>query len=95
MITAYGMRHGFASNFLIASISDAKVARWLGHADTRIVHLHYGHPSTTTSSPSRSLKIYIDCILKFKNMVEDQCVRYIIKECSIRTLVYYVYDNIS
>lgn len=42
-ITMYGMRHSFASNFLIAGISDVKVARWLGHADTRMVHRHYGH----------------------------------------------------
>jgi integrase len=42
-ITMYGMRHSFASNFLIAGVSDVKVARWLGHADTRMVHRHYGH----------------------------------------------------
>jgi integrase len=42
-ITMYGMRHSFASNYLIAGISDVKVARWLGHADTRMVHRHYGH----------------------------------------------------
>ena len=42
-ITMYGMRHSFASNYLIAGVSDVKVARWLGHADTRMVHRHYGH----------------------------------------------------
>ncbi len=42
-ITAYGMRHSFASNLLIAGVSDVKVAHWLGHADTRMVHRHYGH----------------------------------------------------
>lgn len=42
-ITMYGMRHSFASNFLIAGVSDVKVSRWLGHADTRMVHRHYGH----------------------------------------------------
>jgi integrase len=42
-ITAYGMRHSFSSNFLIAGVSDVKVARWMGHADTRMVHKHYGH----------------------------------------------------
>lgn len=42
-ITMYGMRHSFASNFLIARVSDVKVARWLGHTDTRMVHRHYGH----------------------------------------------------
>lgn len=42
-ITMYGMRHSFASNMLIARVSDVKVARWLGHADTRMVHRHYGH----------------------------------------------------
>ncbi len=43
VITMYGMRHSFASNFLIAGVSDVKVSRWLGHADTRMVHRHYGH----------------------------------------------------
>jgi integrase len=42
-ITAYGMRHSFASNLLNAGISDVKVSRWLGHADTRMIHKHYGH----------------------------------------------------
>lgn len=42
-ITMYGMRHSFASNLLIAGVSDVKVSRWLGHADTRMVHRHYGH----------------------------------------------------
>jgi len=39
----YGMRHTFASNLLIAGVSDVKVARWLGHRDTRMLHKHYGH----------------------------------------------------
>jgi len=42
-ITMYGMRHSFASNLLMHSISDVKVSRWLGHSDTRMVHRHYGH----------------------------------------------------
>ncbi len=42
-ITMYGMRHSFASNLLIANISDVKVARWMGHGDTRMVNRHYGH----------------------------------------------------
>lgn len=42
-ITAYGMRHTFASNLLIAGVTDFKVAKWLGHSDTRMVHKHYGH----------------------------------------------------
>jgi len=42
-ITMYGMRHSFASNLLIANVSDVKVARWMGHADTRMLHAHYGH----------------------------------------------------
>lgn len=42
-ITMYGMRHSFASNFLIAGVSDVKVSRWLGHSDTRMLHRHYGH----------------------------------------------------
>ena len=37
------MRHTFASNLLIANVSDFKVAKWLGHSDTRMVHKHYGH----------------------------------------------------
>ena len=42
-ITMYGMRHSFASNMLIAKVSDVKVGRWLGHSDARMVHRHYGH----------------------------------------------------
>lgn len=42
-ITMYGMRHSFASNLLISNVTDVKVARWLGHADTRMLHRHYGH----------------------------------------------------
>jgi integrase len=42
-ITMYGMLHSFASNFLIADVSEVKVSRWLGHSDTRMVHRHYGH----------------------------------------------------
>ncbi|MBN8523905.1 MAG: site-specific integrase [Planctomycetes bacterium] len=43
VITMYGMRHTFASNLLINNVSDVKVARWLGHGDTRMLHRHYGH----------------------------------------------------
>lgn len=43
VITMYGMRHSFASNLLIADVSDVKVSRWMGHADTRMIHRHYGH----------------------------------------------------
>lgn len=42
-ISPNGMRHSFASNLLIAGESDVKVARYLGHADTKMVHRHYGH----------------------------------------------------
>ncbi len=42
-ITMYGMRHSFTSNLLIAGVSDVKVGRWLGYADTRMVRRHYGH----------------------------------------------------
>ncbi|MBA3700157.1 MAG: tyrosine-type recombinase/integrase [Planctomycetes bacterium] len=42
-ITAYGMRHSFASNLLIANVPDFKVSKWLGHADARMLHRHYGH----------------------------------------------------
>lgn len=37
------MRHSFASNLLIAGVSDVLVARWLGHADTSMLHQRYGH----------------------------------------------------
>ena len=40
--TEYGMRHSFASNYLIADVTDVKVSRWLGHADTRMLYRHYG-----------------------------------------------------
>lgn len=43
LITPHGMRHSFASNLLMAGVSDVLVARWLGHADTAMVHERYGH----------------------------------------------------
>ena len=42
-ITPHGMRHSFASNLLMAGVSDTLISRWLGHADTSMVHQHYGH----------------------------------------------------
>ena len=42
-ITPHGMRHSFASNLLIAGVSDMKVSVWLGHADTTLLHERYGH----------------------------------------------------
>jgi integrase len=50
-ITMYGMRHTFASNLLINNVSDVKVARWLGHGDTRMLHRHYGHLRICPVSP--------------------------------------------
>ena len=43
VITPHGMSHAFASILLLAGVSDTLIARWLGHADTSMVHLHYGH----------------------------------------------------
>ena len=43
VISPGGMRHSFASNLLIAGESDVKVARWMGHACTTMIHRHYGH----------------------------------------------------
>lgn len=43
MITPHGMRHSFASNLLISKVSEFEVARWLGHADTTLIHERYGH----------------------------------------------------
>jgi len=42
-ISPHGMRHSFASNLLMAGVSDVLVARWLGHADTSMLHQRYGH----------------------------------------------------
>ena len=42
-ITPHGMRHTFASNLLKDGVSDELVSRWLGHADTSMVHQTYGH----------------------------------------------------
>ncbi len=42
-ISPHGMRHSFASNLLMAGVSDVLVARWLGHSDTGLVHERYGH----------------------------------------------------
>jgi len=43
LVTPHAMRHSFASNLLMAGVSDVLVARWMGHADTSMVHQHYGH----------------------------------------------------
>ncbi len=32
-----------APDFFTVGVSDTIIARWLGHADTSMVHLHYGH----------------------------------------------------
>jgi integrase len=42
-ISPHGMRHSFASNLIIAGTSDVLVARWMGHADTSLLHERYGH----------------------------------------------------
>jgi integrase len=42
-INPHGMRHSFASNLLMAGVSDVMVARWLGHSDTSMIHERYGH----------------------------------------------------
>jgi integrase len=42
-ISPHGMRHSFASNLLIAGVSDVLVSRWMGHSDTSQVHERYGH----------------------------------------------------
>jgi len=47
-----GYRHGFATDALAQGISDAQVAELLGHADTSMIHKHYGH----LSARSRALK---------------------------------------
>jgi integrase len=42
-ITVHGMRHSFTSHLLICNVSELKVARWLGHADTTMIFERYGH----------------------------------------------------
>jgi integrase len=42
-IRFHDLRHSFASNLLGAGVSAEKVAEWLGHKDTRLVHTTYGH----------------------------------------------------
>jgi integrase len=42
-ITMYGMRHSYASNMMTVVAKPAKISNWLGHADTRMLHKHYGH----------------------------------------------------
>ena len=42
-ITVHGMRHSFTSHHLICNVSELKVARWLGHADTTMIFERYGH----------------------------------------------------
>lgn len=42
-IRFHDLRHSMASNLIGAGISAEKVASWLGHRDTRMVHRTYGH----------------------------------------------------
>ncbi len=42
-LTAYGFRHGYATQALARGIPDATVAALLGHADTDMLHKHYSH----------------------------------------------------
>ncbi len=42
-IRLHDMRHSFASILLNQGVSAEKVAHWLGHASTRLVHRVYGH----------------------------------------------------
>lgn len=42
-ITAYGMRHTFATDGLAKGLPDTHVAALLGHGSTRMIHQHYSH----------------------------------------------------
>ena len=41
--TAYGYRHGFATDALAKGVPDAQVAALLGHSGTTMLHRHYSH----------------------------------------------------
>ena len=41
--TAYGYRHGFATQALVSGVPDATVAALLGHGSTAMLHRHYSH----------------------------------------------------
>jgi integrase len=41
--TAYGYRHGYATQALIRGLPDATVAALLGHSSTTMLHKHYSH----------------------------------------------------
>jgi integrase len=42
-LTAYGMRHTFATDALAKGVPDTHVAALLGHGSTRMIHQHYSH----------------------------------------------------
>ncbi len=42
-VTAYGIRHTWATRALTQGHSDSLVAVMMGHADTRMIHKHYSH----------------------------------------------------
>lgn len=48
--TVYGYRHGFAIDALARGVPDATVAALLGHADTSMLHRHYGHLTSRTQA---------------------------------------------
>ena len=41
MATAYGYRHGYATEALAKGLPDAQVAALLGHSSTAMLHKHY------------------------------------------------------
>jgi integrase len=51
-----GYRHTFATDALAGGVSDAQVAELLGHADTSMIHRHYGHLSARGRALKDALK---------------------------------------
>jgi integrase len=42
-VTAYGLRHSFATDALAKGVPDAQVAALMGHSGTATLHRHYSH----------------------------------------------------
>jgi len=50
IVTAYGVRHTFATDALSRGVPDAHVASLLGHSSTAMLHKHYSHLTERAST---------------------------------------------
>jgi integrase len=54
-VSAYGYRHGFATQALARGVPDAQVSALLGHAGTAMLHRHYSHLTSQSQALREAL----------------------------------------